>query len=140
MQLSHIWARIPPEIVCFPVGSGTAILVFKLVKDLGVQTDNMSTLSTALCTEAANKARRLIFMIRRFFHGLSKSAVVPIYGALVRPHLEYSLFAKPRCIYQPSRANSKISYKVGNWHASPPLKRETTATGPSFLAAATTSG
>ncbi len=29
---------------------------------------------------------------------------------------------------------------VSNWHASPPLRRETAATGPSFLAAATTSG
>ncbi len=57
------------------------------------------------------------------------------------PRIWYaSLFAKPRCRYQPSRANSKISYKVGNWHASPPLRRETAATGPSFLAAATTSG
>ncbi len=34
-----------------------------------------------------------------------------------------SLFTKPRCRYQPSRANSKI----GNWHASPPLRRETAA-------------
>ncbi len=39
---------------------------------------------------------------------------------------------KLRCGYQPSRANWKIGYKVGNWHASPPLRRET--------AAATTSG
>ncbi len=51
-----------------------------------------------------------------------------------------TLFAKPHCRYQPSRANSKISCKVGKWHASPPLRRETAATGPSFLAAATTSG
>ncbi len=28
----------------------------------------------------------------------------------------------------------------GNWHVSPLLRRETAATGPSFLAAATTSG
>ncbi len=34
----------------------------------------------------------------------------------------------------------KISYKVGNWNASPALPRETAMTGPSFLAAATTSG
>ncbi len=41
---------------------------------------------------------------------------------------------------QLSRANSSMSYKVGNWHASPPLRRGSAATGPSFLAAATTSG
>ncbi len=51
------------------------------------------------------------------------------------PHLPWiwyaSLVAKPCCRYQPSRANSKISYKAGNWQTSPPLWRETAATGPS---------
>ncbi len=57
------------------------------------------------------------------------------------PRIWYaSLFTKSCCTHQPSRANSKTSYNVGNWHASPPLRRETAATGPSFLAAATTSG
>ncbi len=41
------------------------------------------------------------------------------------------------CKYHPSRTNSKISYTFGNWHASLPLWRETAATGPSFLAPAT---
>ncbi len=45
-------------------------------------------------TEAANKARRLIFLIRRFFQDLSKSAFIPLYGALVRPHVEYGM---PAC-------------------------------------------
>ncbi len=36
-----------------------------------------------------------------------------------------SLFVKPRCRYQSSRANSKISYTVGTWHASRPLRSET---------------
>ncbi len=36
------------------------------------------------------------------------------------PQIWYAgLFAKPRCRYQPSRANSKLSYKLGNWHVSP---------------------
>ncbi len=56
------------------------IPVFKLVKDLGVQTDNMFSPS-AQCTEAANKARRLIFMIRRSFQDLSKSAFIPLFEA-----------------------------------------------------------
>ncbi len=41
--------------------------------------------------------------------------------------------------YQPSTTNSKISFTVGNWHASPTLRRETAASGPSFLAGTTTS-
>ncbi len=40
----------------FPDGSGAIISASKLVKDLGVQTDNMFSPS-AECTEAASKAR-----------------------------------------------------------------------------------
>ncbi len=48
---------------------------------------------SAQCIEAANKARRLIFMIRRSFQDPSKSAFIPFYGAIVRPHLEYGMSA-----------------------------------------------
>ncbi len=60
-----------------------------------------------------------------FIRGLSSSA----------PQIWFARrFAKPRCRYQPSRANWKISYEVGNWHASPPLRRETAAvTNPDWL-------
>ncbi len=34
-------------------------------------------------------------MIRRSFQDLSKSAFIPLYGALVRPHLEYGM---PACL------------------------------------------
>ncbi len=50
--------------------------------------------SLPLLSEAANKARRLIFKIRHSFQDLSKSAFIPLYGALVRPHLEYRM---PAC-------------------------------------------
>ncbi len=76
-----------------PDGSDTPIPVSNLVKDLGVQRDNMFSPS-AQCTEAANKARRLIFMIRRSFQDLLKSAFIPLNGALMRPHLEYGM---PAC-------------------------------------------
>ncbi len=45
-------------------------------------------------TDVANKARRLVFMIRRSIQDLSKSAFIPLYGSLVRPHLEYGM---PAC-------------------------------------------
>ncbi len=38
--------------------------------------------------------RRLIFVIRRSFQDLSKSACIPLCGALVGPHLEYGM---PAC-------------------------------------------
>ncbi len=90
MQLSHNRTRSSPEVVFFPDGSDTPIPVSNLVKDLGSQTDNMFSPS-AQCTEAANRARRLIFVIRRSFQYLSKSAFIPFYEALVRPHLEYGV-------------------------------------------------
>ncbi len=85
--------EVPLRLSFFPDGSGTPIPVSTLVKDLGVQTDNMFSPS-AQCTEAANKARQLILMIRRSFQDPSKSAFIPLYGALVRPHLEYGM---PAC-------------------------------------------
>ncbi len=80
-----IGREVPLRLSFFRNGSRTPIPVSTLVKDLGVQTDNMFSPS-AQCTEAANKDRRLIFMIRRSFQDLSKSAFIPLYGALVRPH------------------------------------------------------
>ncbi len=82
------WARSPR--IFFPNGSGTPIPVSKLVKDLGVQADNVFS-SSAQFTEAENKAKRLIFMIRHSFQTLLKSAFLPLYGSLVRPHLEYGM-------------------------------------------------
>ncbi len=69
--------EVPLRLSFFPDGPGTPIPVPTLVKDLGVQTDNMFSPS-AKFTEAANKARLLIFMIRRSFQDLSKSAFIPL--------------------------------------------------------------
>ncbi len=55
-----------------------------------LSTDDMFSPS-AQCTDAVNKARRLIFMIRRSFQDLSKPAFISLYGALVRPHFEYGM-------------------------------------------------
>ncbi len=74
-------------------GSGTQIPVSKLCNYLGVQTGNKFSPSVQ-CTEAVNKVRRVIFMIRRSFQNLSKSAFIILYGALVHAHLEYGM---PAC-------------------------------------------
>ncbi len=60
------------------------------VRDLRVPLDTTFTAS-AHCTEAANTARRLLFMVRRSFCELSKTAFTPLYCALVQPHLEYAM-------------------------------------------------
>ncbi len=87
-----IGREVPLRLSSFPDGSGTPIPVSQLAKDLGVQADNLFSPS-AQCTEATNKARRLIFMIRRSFQDLSKQIFIPLCGALVRSHFEYGMLA-----------------------------------------------
>ncbi len=62
------------------------------VRDLGVPLDTTFTAS-AHCIEAANTARRLLFLARRSFCELSKTVFTPLYCALVRPHLEDAMEA-----------------------------------------------
>ncbi len=62
------------------------------VRDLGVPLDTTFTAS-AHCIEAANTARRLLFLVRRSFCELSKTVFTQLYCALVRPHLEYAMEA-----------------------------------------------
>ncbi len=62
------------------------------VRDLGVPLDTTFTAS-AHCIEAANTPRRLLFLVRRSFYELSRTAFTPLYSALVRPHLEYGMEA-----------------------------------------------
>ncbi len=89
---------------------------------------------SAQCTVAVNETWQLVFIVIRYFQDLTNSAFILLYGALVRPHLECGMFAKPRGRYQPFRANSDASYNVGNLHS---LRRETAAAGSTFLAVVT---
>ncbi len=81
----------------------------------------------------------MVFLtIRRSFQDPSKLAFIPLYGALVRPHLEYGMPAwSPNLV---ADINQLELIQVLATRSSPPLRRETAATGPSFLVAATTSG
>ncbi len=65
---------------------------FTDVRDLGVPLDTTFSAS-AHCIEAANTARGLLFLVRRSFCELSKTAFTPTNCALVRPHLEYAMEA-----------------------------------------------
>ncbi len=78
--ISQSGEKFPWDCLFSPMGLAPPIPVSTLVKDQGVQTDNMFPPS-AQGTESANKARRLIFMIRCSFQDLSKSAFIPLYGA-----------------------------------------------------------
>ncbi len=70
-----IGREVPLRLYFSPDGSGTPIPASKLVKDLEIQAGNVFSPS-AQCTAATNEARRVIFMIRRSFQDLSKSAFI----------------------------------------------------------------
>ena len=57
-------------------------------KDLGVIVDN-TLKSSKHCQMVVNKANRMLGMIRRNTSCKTKEVILPLYRALVRPHLEY---------------------------------------------------
>ncbi len=62
------------------------------VRDLWVPLDTMFT-SSVHCRKAVNTERQLLFMVRRPFYELSKTAFIPLYCAVVGPYLEYAMEA-----------------------------------------------
>ena len=61
-------------------------------KDLGVMVQNNLKVE-AQFNRAANAANRMLGMIKRNFDCRSREVVVPLYKALVRPHLNYCVQA-----------------------------------------------
>ena len=46
------------------------------------------------CGIAASKGNQIIWLIRRTISYMEKQLIVPLYKAIVRPHLEYSIQAR----------------------------------------------
>ncbi len=90
MFMPHNWE--PPSAFSVQTDTNHQIPQVTGVRGLGVPTDMIFT-SSVHCIGTANTARRLLFMVRRFFCEFSKTAFIPLYCVKVRPSLECTMKA-----------------------------------------------
>ncbi len=84
------------------------------INELGI-TVNSAFIPSANVLTAANKARGMLYFIKRSFTCLTREIFLPLYRALVRPHLEYAIQAK--CPYLKKDVNhiERIQRAATRW-------------------------
>ena len=80
-------------------------------KDLGVTFDNELNFNSHI-DKAINTAKRVLSMSKRAFKYLDKDAMLTIYKALIRPHLEYGNIIWSPKLKKHSKALEKIQRKM----------------------------
>ncbi len=65
--------------------------------------------------DAANKARGMLYFIQRSFTCLTKEIFVPLYSALVRPHLEYAIRANCPYLKKDIKHLERIQRTATRW-------------------------
>ncbi len=94
--------------------NGELMTKCKQINDLGITMNSAFTASANVLT-AANKAKGMLYFIKRSFTCLTKKIFVPLYRALVRPHIEYAIsnLSLPQKGHIPPRKKTTGNNEVG---------------------------
>ncbi len=90
----HLSIGLTPDLcIALPEeAAGKSLQKCEQINDLS-NAVNAAFAPSANVLAAANKARGILYFIKRSFTSLTKEIFVPLYNALVRPHLEYAIQA-----------------------------------------------
>ena len=99
-----------------PTGQRVPIPTGAAVRDLGV-TVTADFKSGLQCREAAKKASRALFQLKRAVGSRRPGTILPLYKAYVRPHLEYCVQAWSPNLVQDIKTLESVQRRFTKWFA-----------------------